>query len=689
MNSRAFKTFFLLVGLASTAFAAHKPKDAPQAQFPWRVADAPYRVMVKLNTAPDLPDAGVEINLPEFGQTRADLADVLLTDGEGKPQPLARIGRQPGGRIVVLAQSLEPNTPYFLYFGGDKPRAVPDWNPRTSLLMETRPAPASMNFDSLQSLKNAWAQSKEAPGAGFFGSIYQGGNPFGPNMNFLTHYSGYLRLPKAREITFYTLSSDCSFVEINNQEQFGWPGRHSPSATPASLAMKAIQCPEGLLKVDYYAAKGEVPPGEHLEAATVLGWKTPTGFEAIPGSAWLHPGSSKVGEIQAPDLSSPPLIHAKVDSFVGYAGHWFFETRFEVRHPKIAAEWKATWSFEDGATATGLSGVRLLTGCESQVLRCTLTRNDVTLQECFRIDVPDKLQRASINDPGDVRRYLSFILAEDSSRLTPEAIRARLALLCEFGTDQDIAKFAANWHDQNQNNGLWMPTRLAAIRALAQTNPAQARQDFYNLSQTLLPATRKIYAAELTATEMDLLLYFQRDTGAFGRLTQLAFLNPEMDRIAKVRTGDLHRLLGHFREAAAQYQSPGAKKYDQALPVKDSAASIAIRDLLEKGFTREAQFKLGEWELRRPMVKFDSDYLLLRARTLLCFGRWSEARSELESFQKVQPDSPLQTDAQYYLARVLYEMGSKEEARKIWKAFATDYPKHPLAPSAREWAKKP
>ena len=89
------------------------------------------------------------------------------------------------------------------------------------------------------------------------------------------------------------------------------------------------------------------------------------------------------------------------------------------------------------------------------------------------------------------------------------------------------------------------------------------------------------------------------------------------------------------------------------------------------------------------MVKFDSDYLLLRARTLLALGRWSEALAELESFQKVQPDSPFQTDAQYYLARILYEKGSKEEARRIWNDFADNYPKHPLAPQAKEWAKKP
>jgi len=675
--------FLFCVFPATGVFAAPTP--------PWTVADAPFRFMIKLLKAPELPEAGVEINVPEFGQTRADMSDLLLTDRDGTPQPLARIGRRTGGRILLLAQKLEPDMPYFLYFGGDKQRAIPDWTPKVSLLMETRPAPSILNFDSLQSLKNAWALSPEPPGAGFVSMIYQGGNPFGPNMNFLTHYTGYLRLPKAREITFYTLSSDCSFVVINDQEQFGWPGRHSPSTSPDKVAKKTIQCPEGLTKIDYYAAKGEILPEERLEAATVFGWQKETGFEAIPREAWIHPGSSQLGGIQSADNRAVPLINAHVDSFVGYAGQWYYETKFEVRQSPQPIQWEATWTFEDGATVTGSSGSRLLTGREGQTLQCTLTREGVTLTEPFRIDVPDRLQRASVNDPTDVQRYLALILAEDASKLTPEAVRSRLLLLCEFGSDQNVAKYATNWMAQNQNDVLWLTVRLAAIRSRAQSDPVQARQEFMNLLQFLEPVTQKIYATELSTAEMDLLVFCLRDADSFGRLGQISWLNSgnDLNRIAKIRIGDLHRLLGHYPEAATQYQSLGSKVKDPALPVKDSAASIAIRDLLDKGFNKDAQTKLTEWELRRPMVKFDSDFLLLRARTLMAFGRWNEAQVELESFQKVQPDSPYQIEAQFQLARILYEKGSKEEARKLWNAFAKDYPKHPLTPQALEWAAKP
>ena len=672
--------FCLLLALACEA--------APPGGAPWSVPDAPYRASVRLKNAPEVPEAGIEINMQEFGQTRPDLGDLLLTDRAGTPQPLAKIGRRTGGRILLLAQKLEPETPYFLYFGGGVQRTSPGWAPKTRLLMETKPAPDDLKFDSLASWQAAWTKSPEAPGAAFVNQIYHGGNPFGPNANFLTHYSAYLRVPQAREITFYTLSSDCSFVVVNGQEQFGWPGQHSPQTSPSTVCKKTVACPAGLVKIDYYAAKGDVPPGERLEAPTVLGWQLPDHFETIPPEAWIHPGLAQVGAIHSAD-GQLPLPRANVTSFIGFGGQWLYETQFELRPPQALAGYSATWKFEDGASVTGTAGRRILTGKEAQLLQCSLTHNGSTLNVPLLIAVPDHLQRASVNDPGDVAHALALIAAEPAAGLTPEAIRTRLVFVCEYGSDQEIARLAAQWPEPPQKDALWMAVRLALLRAHAQTDPAQAKQEFYTLSQTLDPALRKTYADELSMAEMDLLVFCLRDADGFGRLTQIAFQNTALSLVAKIRIGDLHRLLGHYKEAVSQYQNLGKKGPDAALAVKDSAASLAIRDLLDGNFPKEAQQKLAEWEQRRPMVKFDSDFLLLRARTLLAFGRWTEALAELESFQKVQPESPFQTDAQFYLARLRYEKGEKEEAHKLWSDFAKDYPKHPLASQAREWAQKP
>ncbi len=93
--------------------------------------------------------------------------------------------------------------------------------------------------------------------------------------------------------------------------------------------------------------------------------------------------------------------------------------------------------------------------------------------------------------------------------------------------------------------------------------------------------------------------------------------------------------------------------------------------------------------MNHPIAKFDSDYLLLRGRTLNAFGRWNESLAELDSFKKAQPDSPYVIDADFYRAQALDGLGRRDEARKIWSAIAKDYPNSDLAGPSRVLAAKP
>ena len=110
----------------------------------WLVRDAPYRAAIKLNQPPKSPEAGIAIELPDFGQSRPDLADALLVDDKGQMQPLAAVWRGEGQWDLLLAKELNAGTNYYLYFGGNAVRSMQSqsWAPKLSLLMETRRFPA-------------------------------------------------------------------------------------------------------------------------------------------------------------------------------------------------------------------------------------------------------------------------------------------------------------------------------------------------------------------------------------------------------------------------------------------------------------------------------------------------------------------------------------------------------------------
>jgi tetratricopeptide (TPR) repeat protein len=297
-----------------------------------------------------------------------------------------------------------------------------------------------------------------------------------------------------------------------------------------------------------------------------------------------------------------------------------------------------------------------------------------------------------VNDPTDVAWYVLLLKGETPSPFGG-SVQPDLTFLRDFGDVETLGKFAGAWLKENisPKNPLWIDAEVAWLRYIAESDPRRALDELHKLS----PETQRDCAAWLDPLELDLLVFYRRDAGAEDRIRQIALRNigTPIEKLADVRLGDLYRLLGKYKEASAQYLSIQKTVLDESesrkLPAQDRAFSITINDFIESGHREAAESKLQEWEFRHPMAKLDTDFLLLRARTWMLFGRWQEALSEIDSFEKMQTDSPYEIDAEFYRARVLYETGQKDAARKIWTQLARDYPKNELAQKSMQWAAKP
>jgi TolA-binding protein len=647
------------------------------------IHDATFRASIRLKESPKVAEAGILIDLPEFGQTRDDLGDVVLVDGDAKPQPLAKVWRGEGGRVLLLARSLEKGKNYHVYLGGNILRISPGWTPKTSLLMETRRLPDGAKFESWGDMQKTWKSALETDGAGFVRSIYQGGNPFGPGTYFVTHYTGWLETP-GLELVLYTLSSDASFVLVNDNYEFGWPGFHSPWATAKSLHSKKVNPQPDFTKIDYYHAKaaGDQP-------ATVLGWQKNGTFEAIPAEAWLHPGTSAVQKIEERHGWPVPIANTEPLTYLGYGNQWYFETKFSLPTP-LPEGWNAEWQFEDGALVSGTEFQRVIVGMKPQTVTLRLRSTSGETRGVKRFFFPDDLRAASINNPDDLARYFDLMAKETPARLSVETLKASLELLLDFGVESQAAGYAEAWLQKNPDphSPLWLPAQRARLLSLAQSDPKKALDELRRFDLQ----ARKSVAQPLDLLELDLLVFYLRDDTAPGVANRIAFqyANTGTARLAKIRAGDFYRLKEQYKQAVEQYQGVQKTVVDETagrkLPAQDQAYSITIRNLLEKKLRNESSDKLREWELKHPMAKFDSDYLLLRGRTLCEFGRWTEALAELDSFKKIQHDSPWLIDADFYRAGALWGLGKKDEARQIWSGIAKNYPKHDLAEEAKRMA---
>ena len=648
----------------------------------WAVGGALYRALIRQRTAPSDPDAGTEINVPALGiEVGSKRGGYSLTDEVGNPVPIAKIWEAEGQHVLLLAGALQPGKDYYLYIGGP---GGGEWLPKTSLLLETRTlAPGHSAFTSSAAMEEAW-RGAATEGAKFVGEIFSGGNPFGEQSNFLSHYVGYLR-PQSGGAELYTSSSDASFVLVDGRPFLDWPGDHSANATLKTLHAKKLPPTTAPIRIDYYQSKNA-----EGDPAMCLGWIKDGKGATVPADAWLQPGTSEIVRCEEVKGRAVPAAEIDLKSYLGFGGSLLFEVRCRLLPTDLKGA-PVEWRFDDGGVFTGAECTRILSGVPA-VQRMTVrvgTEKD-GLQSVRRIGFAGQNPPQTDENAKGHRRYVGLLGEQDPARLSAAMLSAALPLLIDSGTDEQIAPWATAWLKTNPpvSDPRWLPAELARLRALAQNDPQAALVALRNEG-----AARQLYARPLDLFEIDLSLYYLRNAAAGTRIQQLGFgLGDSREgRLAAIRLGDFYRLSGDVRQAVARYQAvqPADPSNGRRLPAEDQANSLTVKDLIDNRDRQDADAKLTEWELAHPMAKFTTDYLLLRSRVLTLYGRWREALAELDAFAVTHPDSPYQIDVDFYRARALNELGKKDEARKIWADIVKTYPRSELAASAKESLSKP
>ena len=657
--------------------------DPARAQAPWMVKDAPVRVDVQLKEAPSDPETGTEIVVPDLGLTKPGAGGYTLTDATGRPLPVAVAWQGEGRDTLLLARDLQPGQTYVLYIGG--PRG-PGWNPKTSLLLETRRGggPRGETSGSLAALQAAWSgAAAQSWGAGFVDRIFEGDNPYGER-SFLSHYSGYLA-PTSGDVELFTNSADASFVLINDQPFTEWTGAPSMNVFDKTLHGKQLPASTVPVKIDYYQAKA----GGMMAPNMSLGWrKAGEPIEIVPASAFLHPGRTQVGRYEAQDGGPVPVTQVRLLSYLGDGGGYLYEVNGSVA-PEAVQGATVEWRFDDGAVLAGAEVTRIMSGAPGTQRVTVVARRGSASRQTTRLigfygQPPREIEGRRGND-----RYVNLLMRLDPAKLDAAMLAAALPALFDYGTDAQSATFASAWlaHKPDLKDPMWLPAYTAHERANAQIDPKKAAAEV-----AANTAARPLYGPALDVLELDLLVFGAHDLATLPRVRQLAFgLGADKGKLGEIRVGDLYRLNGDLPHAAEHYRAaqPPDPTNGRGLPAQDQANALTVEDLLGDGARQEALDRLAKWERAHPVAKLTTNFLVLRARALALFGRWRESLVELDAFAATHPDSAYEIDVDFYRARALYELGDKDQARKLWKQIASHFPKSELAKPSLEWAAKP
>jgi tetratricopeptide (TPR) repeat protein len=659
----------------------------------WIVKEAPYRATFQMVSSPNEANGGFLLELPDIGSGSPDHSEVTLIDPDGNPIPVVPIWAGNGCNSLFLAKEMKPGVNYQLYFGDQTNRLMTNWTPHTSLLLETRTMGAYPQFDNLQDMNSTWYRCKDVDGVGFVDKISRSGNPYGPDWNFASKYTGYLLTPKGGTLRIYTRSSDASFVLVDGKELLSWPGMHDVGTTSGhgkitdkNLRLANIPCSKGVTKIEYYQAKYSGG-----DSYVLLGWVFHDSYDPIPDTAWVHPGKTKMVSIEQQNGFPVPIATINFISYMSYEDQFLYNVTVDA--PKeMPAGWDAEWHFESGAVLHGAHVETVLVGDATQKVTLILKNGDHSFQSVTSIHFPQgsrAVKKASVNNTGEVGRYLELISVLDPNTLNAKGLEQLLPILLQESA-KCAGSFATAWLRFNppSTDHLWLSAFLASVRYLAQSDPAGA-------IKMVRSAPHNQYNKELLLLELDLLVYYLKDPSAQLVESKISttYGNIDSARIAAIRLGDLARLSGQNDQAISRYNAiqktipddTGGRK----LPAMDRAYALSVENFLSQGDLHAAAGKLREWELAHPMAKIDADFLLDEARLLAQQGEWGQELAEIDSYKALHPDSPEEIEADFLRAQALAGLGRKSEAQAIWKRISTDYPNNDVADQCLKMLKQP
>jgi len=664
--------------------------------------------------------AAVVVEFLHHGEIRPDGRNVLVAARNKEAVPFRVLQVGPGDFCRVAFQTIEGQSAYDVFYGGDPPRDEPPaWTCHDGLLLETRKF-SRCNLRSLESVREAF-QSAEPIGADYVEGVFHAANPCSLKREpFLSRYSGYLHLRESGTYGFFTSSRDCSFLLIDGKPAASAPGRHGPQRRATRGSRHDVQLTAGEHKFEYYhAAAGP-------DAVMVAAWEIdppeekPRRPREIPAEVFhshlvgrLPAGrvSLRVGG-QAPDFLADVAGDVPLpENDVPLVG-----VKFRDLSPKTltAHGAKIRWDFGDGQTSDlpNVDHVYLRPGLYAVTL--SVRRGVRTAEMTNRIYV-DRPLLTSSDKLHTLDEYLRIIETYAPSKLDAASLR-QLAFVFE-------AKALAA---PDRSDGYLAKAVEAVHAAFRDDSAAKGDDDLLKLAQLVCPlarfslgdsrtaleiwrgAARRIDAAEpkaeceIAAADVAVndLLRAADAKPLLEAATKRLFPNSPLPQAGegqgvRVIAAELQRVWGDFFAATGDGRSArnayleaqrllgSSRRFNVETAQRGAHARSTEEFLRSKQYVRAAE-EIESWLRAFPVARLDGYLTLLLARYWSGRGRYAQAIAQAEQLHTVSPDSPYIDQLLFLAADCEMRLGRKDRASATLHSLVNDYPGSPLAPLAKK-----
>ena len=150
------------------------------------------------------------------GRGKSDGSDIRVTTPAGQPLPHRVVTGTPQGKHLVVFRRPENGKHVAIYYGNAGAGPTGGVQPRTGLILETRPLPQGVEaVKNWQAAQRVLQNTPGRHGLAYAQRAFKGYNPHGKQDHFVFLFHGFIRVSKPGVYRFGVMSTNSSFLFIN------------------------------------------------------------------------------------------------------------------------------------------------------------------------------------------------------------------------------------------------------------------------------------------------------------------------------------------------------------------------------------------------------------------------------------------------------------------------------------------
>lgn len=699
-------------------------------------AGAVLRVEAAVVEQPSDRVAGVLVTLPDGGVLPPPPVGWKVFDSSGRELASVCVWHNPAEGIGLVFEPPSSPSPVTIYLGGPLPSpsaAAAELKP--SLLLYTRTGGASL--EGAQAMANEVPPGRRAR-MGRVRFIGHRQNPWGPDDDYESWYTGWLRVKGAGPTRFCTISDDGSILKLDGQTIAQWPGIHSRDPGRKGEFGSSVNLRPGFYRVDYFHFEASGDQEAHAC------WKPPdTKSDAlpvtIPESAFLHSGRAEIRSAISRDGGVPAFWTWSPVSYLWYGDKPAHVYRFRAllvstNTPEVSCEWQ----LGGGLVVRQPEFLWIIEGHEPVPVTLTVRAGGARSRSTRQVELDTTPPRASVENAQHRLAYRRALLTRcEASPATQRPCAGWSSglwtLLLQVLEPYRGGALLKAIFERSRPDVLALPDADRRsledqyVEILRYSDREAAARWLERLEQEEKDPGRKAY---WKGRAVEFYLYDMEDTNTARRLAEnlLAAGGTEAGRMAALRLGDIERLAGRSDEARSWYAraqdlprpapSPDGEKSTETLPkrrggrseprsvstelqrsrtvgsppepwkaqaVRASSYYRTVHNLIEKGAYPEARQTLEEWEQELPLSKLDGDYSLAEAEYFRAIGDLRRALKILQAYRRGVAMSAFLPAVMEKEAECWLTLGRTDQVRALADRMERQFPGHPASQKVRGW----